>query len=103
MVGRVLGYVIAQAVLSIAYPYTVADYLGVSFWGHIKGAIRPILFTILLCAGASYLSTIWFTTSWIGFVLFGTVTLLATILIIFTFGLSIAHIEHYRRCVLESC
>lgn len=55
ILGLILGLIAGRAILSLAYPYLIGRFLGVSMLSQLKGAVRPALVMALLFIAATRL------------------------------------------------
>lgn len=53
--GLILGLLAGRAILSLAYPFLIGRFLGLSLYPQIRGALRPILVSALFFAAAAQL------------------------------------------------
>ena len=63
--GLALGFLGGRSIVGLTYPWLVCRSLGVSPLGQLGGAIRPLLLTALLFAGAVAVAPLVAVTSWI--------------------------------------
>ena len=88
ILGLCLGYIAGRSILSLAYPWMVGRFLGVSLHSQIKGILRPALMTALILALAVGLDEYLTTSTWIGLILAVAITLGGVSLFAFYTGLS---------------
>jgi hypothetical protein len=48
ILGLIWGLMIGRSILSLIYPVIIGRFLKVPFYSQLKGAIRPLLVTVLL-------------------------------------------------------
>jgi O-antigen/teichoic acid export membrane protein len=89
--GLILGLLIGRSILSFAYPFLIGRFLELSFYSQIRGALRPILVSILLFAVgaqlASFLSSHHlFAVTWISLFISVGLTLVFVFVLAFYFG-----------------
>ncbi|MCH8877473.1 MAG: hypothetical protein IIA89_11725 [Chloroflexi bacterium] len=97
ILGLCLGYIAGRSILSLAYPWMVGRFLGVSLHSQIKGILRPALMTALILALALGLDEYLTTSTWIGLALSVAITLVVASFLAFYTGLSGAQ----RRRILQ--
>jgi len=87
MLGLCLGMIGGRLVLSVCYPLIVGKKLNISFRSQSVAAIRPLLVSVSLIAGAAWLSQYWRVTSWPMLVVVVGITVVVTPLPVFLAGL----------------
>ena len=88
ILGLCLGYIGGRSILSLAYPWMVGRFLGVSLYSQIKSILRPASTTALILALALGLDAYLTTSTWIGLTLSVAVTLVVASFLAFYTGLS---------------
>ena len=88
ILGLCLGYIAGRSILSLAYPWMVGRFLGVSLHFQIKRILRPALMTALILTLAVGLDEYLTTSTWIGLILAVAITLGGVSLFAFYTGLS---------------
>jgi O-antigen/teichoic acid export membrane protein len=75
--GVVGGFVLGRLLLTVAYPVLIGRFLAVRLGAQVRGAVRPVIATVLLLASAGYVSERWHVDSWTGLVFASLCTLTA--------------------------
>lgn len=88
IVGLGLGFIAGRSILSLAYPWLVGRFLGVSLISQLKDVLRPGLITVLLLLVALGLSARLIATTWIGLIVSVGVTIGVVSIFAFYSGLS---------------
>jgi O-antigen/teichoic acid export membrane protein len=93
ILGLIWGLMAGRAILSVGYPVIIGRFLKISFYSQLKGAIRPIVVTILLFILATSLdiflnSTAPFAVNWLSLFSLVVVTAGGMALLSFFLGLS---------------
>jgi len=97
MIGLCLGFIAGRSLLSLAYPWLVGRFLGVSLFSQLKSVLRPAFITALMFILVLSLSEFLIARTWIGLILSVGVTLMVMSLLAFYTGLS----GDNRKRVLE--
>jgi O-antigen/teichoic acid export membrane protein len=95
--GLCVGFLVGRLVLSLVYPWQIGRFLGISFWGQIKGAIAPIVILLLLFGLATHLSAMLKIETWLGLILSSGATFFGLSVLAFYLGLS----GHQRQQILK--
>ena len=88
IIGLCMGFIAGRSILTLAYPWLVGRFLGVSLVSQLKDVLRPGLVTALLLLVALGLSARLLATTWIGLIVSVGVTLVIVSLFAFYSGLS---------------
>jgi O-antigen/teichoic acid export membrane protein len=83
-----VGFIAGRSILTVAYPWLVCRYLGISPFGQLRGAARPVLVTALVFAGGALLATVADADSWLSLLFLGGISLAAFAVLSFFLGLS---------------
>jgi hypothetical protein len=83
-----LSLIIGRSILSLAYPWLVGRFLGVSLFSQFKGVLRPAFVTFLLVGLTAYLGLFSTARTWFGLILSVGSTLVVLSLLSFFVGLS---------------
>ena len=103
IVGLVIGIIVGQSILSLAYPHIIGRFLNTSLRSQIFAALRPAMATIVLLLLASRLEEILITDSslaafnWITFFLLAALTLFGVAFAAIVLGLTVDQ----RRRILQ--
>jgi O-antigen/teichoic acid export membrane protein len=84
----VVGFISGRLLLTVAYPWLVARYLGLSVSGQLRGAVRPLVVCAALFGGATLVAPLADAGSWLSLVGFGAVSLAGLGAAAFFLGLS---------------
>ena len=72
-----LGFIAGRTILTVAYPWLVGRYLGISPAGQLRGAVRPAVVCAALFAGAALVAPRLEAETWLALVFFGLVSVAA--------------------------
>jgi len=103
IVGLIIGFILGRIPLSLAYPWMIGRFLGVSLSSQLKGTFRPVLATIIFLGCLPFLSNRLVTNigsgvmGWITLVVYGGITGILVSLGAFFIGLS----KKQRRHILN--
>lgn len=86
--GLALGFIAGRSILTVAYPWLVCDYLGISPYGQLRGAVRPILVCTALFSVTVLLAPFVHVSSWISLLSLAGVSLVGFSAVSFKLGLS---------------
>jgi O-antigen/teichoic acid export membrane protein len=95
------GFIAGRSILTLAYPWLVARYFGLSKWGQITGAVRPAVVCGALFAGAVAAAPLARADSWLSLLFFGGLSLGALGAVSFYLGLSARHRGQLSRRVRQ--
>jgi hypothetical protein len=89
--GLILGLLGGRAILSLAYPFLIGRFLGLSLYPQIKSAVRPVLVSALFFIAAAQLDSFLssddsFAVTWAGLFLYVSLTLAIVSVLSFYLG-----------------
>lgn len=100
--GLVLGFIAGRCILSLAYPWLVGRFLGISLLSQLKNVLRPVAITLLLLVLALGVGRDLTVSTWISLIVSVGATTAVVLLLAFYAGLSgdqRRHILHRVRLV----
>jgi hypothetical protein len=95
--GVAVSFILGRAILSFAYPWLAGRAIGHPLTAQLRGAVRPILITTAVFAGAMAFGPRLVLDSWLEIILGGGLTAAAVALIAFVAGLT----GHQRKRLIK--
>ena len=88
IIGLCISFIIGRIILSIGYPWLVGRFIGISVYTQVKGALRPMVTTVILFAITSNLADVFTANNWLSFIFTVGITVLVLSPLAFFTGLS---------------
>jgi O-antigen/teichoic acid export membrane protein len=95
--GLCLGFIAGRSLLSLAYPWLVGRFLGVSLYSQLKSVLRPAFITVLIFMLMLSADDFLTASTWVGLIVSVGLTLVVVSLLAFYTGLS----DDQRRRILQ--